>query len=91
MGITAIDCRIRRCMGLVDGRAKMSRKTNQQLCAEFRALLTEGAREEFAKHSGMNDIMTKTREYRNKLWKAFREIEDRLCPVEAMERNRNDR
>lgn len=52
------------------------RKSNQQLCAEFRSLLTEGA----AMHMD-EKLLAATKPWRNDVWKAFREIEERMCPT----------
>jgi hypothetical protein len=48
------------------------RPTNQELCAAFRDLITIGC---------PGELREPTRPWRNELWKAFREIEDRLCPT----------
>jgi hypothetical protein len=57
------------------------RKTNQQVCAEFRDLLTQGA----AMH--MDERMLEaTKPWRNDVWKAFREIEERMCPTPEIAR-----
>ena len=72
----------------------MTERTNRQLCDEFRALLTGQASDAFqlaaekldrlgsGPLSG-EDILYATKPWRGELWKAFREIEDRLCPVDA--------
>lgn len=53
------------------------RRSNQEVCESFRALLTNGFKcDEIDHHHGLQI----TKEWRNELWKAFREIEDRLCP-----------
>ena len=59
----------------------MTAKTNRDLCAEFRALLTTG----FHTEPGIepDEALRLTKPWRNELWKAFRELEDRLCPVDA--------
>lgn len=56
----------------------MPRKTNPDLCAEFRALLTTG----FHVPEGANRdaILAATKPWRGDLWKAFREMERRMCP-----------
>lgn len=73
----------------------MARKTNQELCLEFRELLTNGFRitedgiacSDMMGDAAMRDeALRVTKPWRNDLWKAFREIEDRLCPLEAMKR-----
>lgn len=51
------------------------RPTNQELCAAFRTLLTEGARDVM----GVKELEY-TKPWRNELWQAFRELEERLCP-----------
>lgn len=72
----------------------MSRATNQELCDEFRKLLTEGARpmaKAVADGLYMADgldlpgdrpqfVLDASQPWRNNLWKAFAEIERRLCP-----------
>ncbi|UPT53366.1 hypothetical protein [Synechococcus phage Ssp-JY38] len=57
------------------------RKTNQQICAEFRSLLTQGA----AMHMD-EQTLEATKPWRNDVWKAFREIEDRMCPTPEIAR-----
>lgn len=52
------------------------RKSNQEVCAAFRSLLTDGALVHFDAA-----MMEKTKPWRNDLWKAFREIEERMCPT----------
>lgn len=72
----------------------MARPTNKQLCADFCGLLTEGF---YIHNDGDPDIRAQalidTKPWRNDLWKAFRELEDRLLPLEALdrERQRDDR
>jgi hypothetical protein len=62
----------------------VSRPTNQELCAEFRHLLTEGAR---ARFTGVRvdayapDLLGLTKDWRSDLWRKFNELEDRLCPT----------
>lgn len=61
----------------------MSRPTNQQLVAEFRLLLTEGARTELA-DLVMQDgtpALEATKPWRNAMWRKFAELETRLCPT----------
>lgn len=60
------------------------RPTNPELCAAFRALLTSG----FYTVDPAGEIWTDdpddlqaTKPWRGDLWKAFRELEDRLCPT----------
>lgn len=70
-------------------------KPNREVCAEFRELLTKGVY--FVNNDGelYNERATavrlaETKPWRNELWKAFREIEDRLCPVEADMRKKRE-
>ena len=63
----------------------MTRPTNPELCAEFRRLLTDGARgamnEVAALHPvSADDLLGDTRAWRSDLWRIFREIEKRMCP-----------
>jgi hypothetical protein len=64
---------------------------NEAACDEFRKLLTGG----FYTIDGDGEIDTpderdaalaSTKPWRNDLWKAFRALEDRLCPVRKFER-----
>jgi len=74
------------------------RPTNPQICEAFRALLTGGATDAFAKSlegqiNGLynvdtEDLLHLTKAWRNDLWKAFAEIEERLCPLEVETRRR---
>lgn len=74
------------------------RKLNAELCADFRKLLTEGFDVNLARVG--DETLTITREaglsltkaWRNELWKAFRELEDRLDPLQALtrEKQRNE-
>lgn len=62
----------------------MSRPTNQELCAEFRHLLTEGARARFTDvrvNAYSPDLLGLTKDWRNDLWRKFAELEERLCPT----------
>ena len=69
----------------------MSEKPNRLICAEFRALLTtgfyavdtDGVILEGADHE---NALAGTKPWRGEMWKMFRELEDRLCPVQARER-----
>lgn len=61
------------------------RKSNEQVCEEFRALLTEGAKVHFDA-----DMLEKTKGYRGDIWKAFREIEDRMLPLKRVLREREE-
>ena len=56
------------------------RKSNQLLIAEFRQLLTEGA-----KTCMDQTTLDATKPYRSQLWKAFAEIELRLDPLKELE------
>lgn len=63
-------------------------KSNRELCAEFRELLTTGfyavPKNGETDNGGLQPhALTITKPWRNDLWKAFRELEDRLCPVDA--------
>jgi len=71
----------------------LTRPTNQDLCREFRTLLTEG----FYVVDTVGEIHTQgaaiadetlavTKPWRGDLWKAFRELEDRLCPPQKFAR-----
>lgn len=75
---------------------------NRVLCEQFRRLLTEGAVEAFANVDiPCSDLMNQsqqqavmmdlTKSYRSALWKAFRELEDRLLPVDADMREKRKR
>lgn len=59
-------------------------KSNWQVCEEFRALLTTG----FYAAPGVEPdaALALTKPWRSDLWKAFAELEERLCPVQARER-----
>lgn len=59
-------------------------KPNWRVCEEFRALLTTG----FYAAPGVEPdaALAITKPWRSDLWKAFAEIEERLCPVQARER-----
>lgn len=59
----------------------MSRKSNVELAANFRFLLTTGA-----KAALTPELLEATKPWRNELWRAFHEIEDRLDPIGSMER-----
>jgi hypothetical protein len=63
--------------------ARTKRPTNPELCADFRALLTDRA-----KASLDESTLAVTKGWRGELWKAFREIEDRLLPLEALARRK---
>lgn len=72
---------------------KRPRPTNQEICAAFRQLMTEGfyvvnGDGEINSAEQRKETLDTTKPWRNDIWKAFREIEDRLRPLEAMERKR---
>lgn len=80
----------------------MSRPTNKQLCEEFRNLLTHGFDVNLVAKEGRPGNLVEvdvtreiglqlTREWRNKVWRAFRELEDRLCPLEALDREKDSK
>ncbi|OCC05138.1 hypothetical protein BA190_09485 [Labrys sp. WJW] len=56
----------------------MPRASNPDLCEAFRALLTTGFHAEGIAHA---DALAATKPWRGELWRAFREIEARLCPT----------
>lgn len=69
----------------------MTRATNQELCDEFRKLLTEGASASLMKvHDACEknapyppllvNLLGITKPWRGELWAKFAEIERRLCP-----------
>lgn len=58
---------------------KEKRPTNQELCAAFRELLTHGCPQ---------DMREKTKPWRNDVWRAFGEIEERMCPTPQATRKR---
>lgn len=70
----------------------MSRRptANETVCADFRRLLTTG----FYLVDDLGEIRTDelalnaSKPWRGELWKAFRQLEDRLCPVKAFEEGR---
>ena len=73
---------------------KSKRPYNEQVCDEFRELLTKtfygvdpdtGERLTDEMHQKALDS---TKPWRNDVWKAFREIEDRLCPLKAVARDK---
>lgn len=66
---------------------------NERLCEEFRKLMTEGfftvdAHGEIDTPAERDAALATTKPWRNDLWKAFRALEDRLCPVKAFEEGR---
>lgn len=56
----------------------MSRLTNEELCQQFRELMTMGFY--VPDSSSTVTALEITKPWRGDLWKAFREIEARLCP-----------
>jgi hypothetical protein len=61
----------------------MNRPTNEDVCQGFRELLTTGFYLE-QNNTISNDLaLTLTRPWRGDLWRAFKEIEVRLCPTKA--------
>lgn len=67
----------------------MSRPTNQELCDNFRKLLTDGARDMAEAVSAIDynrvpdpvaAALDESKPWRSDLWKAFAEIERRFCP-----------
>lgn len=73
----------------------MTRPTNPELCRAFRALLTEGFyippldNSTPEAHKLAHDAtLYVTRPWRNDLWKAFAEIEERLDPLGTETRRR---
>jgi hypothetical protein len=64
--------------------------SNEIACAEFRKLLTEGFYAIDADGVILEDdeaefALVSSKPWRGDLWKAFRALEQRLCPVAAME------
>lgn len=61
---------------------------NRVICEQFRALLTTG----FYASPGVDpdEALRITKPWRNDVWKAFREIEDRLLPVDADMRRKRE-
>ena len=56
----------------------MPRQTNPELCADFRKLLTEGFH--VPEGADRDATLAVTKPWRGDIWRAFRAIEDRLCP-----------
>lgn len=64
---------------------------NERACDGFRALLTEGfytidADGEIDTPVERDAALATTKPWRGEVWKAFRALEDRLCPVRKFER-----
>jgi hypothetical protein len=64
---------------------------NERLCAEFRSLLTTGfyvIDEDGVIDDGPSSAiaLSATKPWRGDIWKAFRTLEDHLCPVAKFER-----
>lgn len=63
----------------------MNRKTNQELCNEFRSLLTDKfyvmAESPVIDQDVLAKALALTKPWRNDIWKAFAELERRLCPA----------
>lgn len=83
--------RRRKSSGLFDVRTMRRRTPNEIVCAGFRELLTQGfytvdQEGEINEHDSA--AIAATKEWRGDLWKAFRDLEDRLCPVAAFEAGR---
>jgi len=61
----------------------MARPSNPEIIAEFRRLLTDGAR---ARFQGIKvdayspDLLELTKEWRADLWRKLNEVEERMCP-----------
>ncbi len=71
----------------------MSRRPSQNeiACDAFRLLLTEGFYTidedgEIDTPAERDAALASTKPWRGDLWKAFRDLEDRLCPVRKFER-----
>lgn len=60
-------------------------RPNREIVAEFRKLLTEGfytvdSDGVVMEDTGHNTMLARTKPWRSEIWKAFRELENRLCP-----------
>jgi len=66
------------------------RPTNPEICEAFRKLLTDGfyVSDVDGVPSTKSHTLTATKPWRGDLWKAFAEIEERLCPLEVETRRR---
>ena len=59
----------------------MTTKSNRDLCENFARLLTDGF---YADNSiDPDEALRLTKSWRSEVWVAFREIRDRLLPVDA--------
>jgi hypothetical protein len=56
----------------------MARPDNHTVCDEFRKLLTEGFH--VPEGSDRDAILAATKPWRGDIWRAFAELERRLCP-----------
>lgn len=73
----------------------MTRPANEALCDAFRDLLTTGfytTDVDGEVHDAQDDPqlvedLRATKAWRGQVWKAFKEMEDRLCPVRKFERS----
>jgi hypothetical protein len=64
---------------------------NEEACDQFRALLTDGfftvdEHGEIDTPLEREAALTATKPWRGDVWKAFRALEDRLCPVRKFEK-----
>jgi hypothetical protein len=57
--------------------------SNRELSALFQHLLTHGAKEALS-----SQVLADTKEWRSQLWRAFKEVDDRLCPTPEKYRKR---
>jgi len=60
--------------------------SNREICAAFRELLT--TRFHVLPEVPPDEGLRITKPWRGEVWKAFREIEDRLCPLDALTREK---
>lgn len=66
-----------------------ARPTNADLCDAFRDLLTRGfyvVDADGVVNETCETSLAATKPWRGDVWKAFRELEERLCPVQARTR-----
>lgn len=72
----------------------MSRPSNADLCVGFRDLLTDGFYVVNSDGQVFDSVvdperergLQETKRWRGEVWKAFRELEDRLCPTQKFAR-----